>query len=71
MPVPTCPICGCEAADLSRQGTRSVAQSIEKSDAGVVICHCQENHRFVVSVVSLEERVPTKAVVRRSKVSCQ
>ena len=53
MPVPRCPICGCEAADLSQPEAHSVAQSTEKSDARVVICHCIENHRFVVP---LEER---------------
>lgn len=54
MPVPRCPVCDCEAADFSQQEMPREAQSVEKSDTGVVICHCLESHRFVVS---LEKRV--------------
>ena len=49
MPVPRCPICGYEAVDLSQQATHSASQSMGNSDAEVVICHCKESHRFVVS----------------------
>jgi hypothetical protein len=51
MPVPRCPICGCEADDLSQQETLAAPQSVDKSDAKVLICHCVQSHRFVVSVV--------------------
>ena len=66
MPVPRCPICACEAADLSQQRTHLAVQTMEKSDAGVVVCHCIQSHRFVVS---LKERVPTEAEVGLSGVS--
>ena len=70
MPVPRCPVCDCEAADFSQQEMPTAVPSVEKSDAGVVICHCLESHRFVVS---LEKRVlaelccdPLKGFVARS-----
>jgi hypothetical protein len=69
MPVPTCPICGREAADLSQQAQQaahSAVQSLEKADAGFVICHCIENHRFVVS---LQGRIQTEGEVRPSRAS--
>jgi hypothetical protein len=50
MPVLRCPVCGSEAPDLNQQKTRAAPQSVDKSDAGVVICHCIESHRFVVSL---------------------
>jgi hypothetical protein len=58
MPIPRCPVCGCEAVDLSEPDTRSAPQSMNKSGAEIVICHCLENHRFVVS---LNERALAQA----------
>jgi hypothetical protein len=66
MPVPRCPVCGCEAADLSEQGMDAAAQSVEKSHAEIMVCHCVESHRFVVSV---EERVPAEDLLRLPRVS--
>ena len=66
MPVLTCPICGREAVDLNQQATHSAVQSLEKADAGFVICHCKENHRFVVS---LQGRIQTEVEVRSSRAS--
>jgi hypothetical protein len=50
MPVLRCPICGCEASDLSQLQTLAAPQSVDESDAEVVICHCMESHRFLVSL---------------------
>jgi hypothetical protein len=65
MSVPRCPVCGCEAADLSQQETDAAAQSVEKSHAEFVVCHCVESHRFVVS---LEERVLADALLRLPRI---
>ena len=62
MPVPRCPVCGHEAVDLSQQETHSAQQSMDKSDAEVVICHCKESHRFVVSLTSAVKALPHLAV---------
>jgi hypothetical protein len=50
MPVLRCPLCGCEALDFTQPKTLAALQSLDKSDAEVVICHCMESHRFVVSL---------------------
>ena len=34
----------------SQPKTLAAPQSVDKSDAEVVICHCMESHRFVVSL---------------------
>ena len=52
MPVPRCPVCGCEA-DSSQRETFAAPQSLEESDAEVVICHCIQSHRFVISLVEI------------------
>jgi hypothetical protein len=70
MPVPRCPVCGCEAVDLSQQDTHSALQSMNKSTAEIVICHCLENHRFVVSLkerASVESELGGVAVVHRTQ----
>ena len=61
MPVLKCPVCGCEAADLSQQQPLAAPQSVDKSEAEVVVCHCIESHRFVVS---LDEHVIAQAETR-------
>jgi hypothetical protein len=66
MPVPRCPACGGEAADLSEQEMDEAAQSVEKSRAELMVCHCVESHRFVVS---LEERGPVEALLWLPRVS--
>jgi hypothetical protein len=53
MPVPRCPVCGCDAADLSQQESLAAPPSMDKSDAEVVICHCMQSHRFVVSLAEI------------------
>ena len=53
MPVPRCLVCGCDADDLSQQETLAALQAKDKSDAEVVICHCIQSHRFVVSLVEI------------------
>jgi hypothetical protein len=55
MPVPRCPVCGCDADDLSQRETRAAPQSPDKSEAAVVICHCTQSHRFVVSLVEIAD----------------
>ena len=66
MPVLRCPVCGCEAADLSQQKPLAAPQPVDKSDAEVVICHCIESHRFVVLLDehvlarSRDERAPLR-----------
>jgi hypothetical protein len=52
MSVPRCPVCGCDA-DSSQQETLAAPQSVDKSDAEIVICHCIQSHRFVVSQVEI------------------
>jgi hypothetical protein len=52
MPVPRCPVCGCDA-DSSQLETLAALQSMDKSDAEFVICHCIQSHRFVVSLVEI------------------
>ena len=49
MAVPICPVCGCKAVDSSQQKTLSTQQSMGECGAEVVVCHCAESHRFVVS----------------------
>jgi hypothetical protein len=44
-----CPICSCEAIDSSRSEMLSARQPISPTESEVVICHCAESHRFVVS----------------------
>jgi hypothetical protein len=61
MPVPRCPVCGCDAADLSQQETLAAPQSMDKPDAEFVICHCIQSHRFVVSVVEITGGVEYQA----------
>ncbi len=58
MTFPICPVCGREAVDVNQQEIFSAAQSIEKSGVAVLICHCTESHRFVVSP---KEIVPAAA----------
>jgi hypothetical protein len=53
MSVPRCPVCGCNAFELSQQETLAARQSMDKSDGEVVICHCVQSHRFVVSRVEI------------------
>jgi hypothetical protein len=65
MPVPRCPVCGGEAADLSEQEMDAAARSVEKSHAELMVCHCVESHRFVVSV---EERVLAEAPLRLPRI---
>ncbi len=55
MPVPRCPVCGSEADDLSQRETRAALQSMDKPDAELVICHCTQSHRFVVSLVEIAD----------------
>ena len=50
MPALRCPLCGCEVLDLIQPKTLAAPQSMDKSDAEVVSCHCTESHRFVVSL---------------------
>jgi hypothetical protein len=49
MSVLRCPVCGGEAA-VSPQETDAHARSLEKPDAEIVVCHCVQSHRFVVSL---------------------
>jgi hypothetical protein len=65
MSVLRCPVCGCEVA-VSQQETDADARSLEKSDAEIVVCHCVESHRFVVS---LKECVLSEALWRRPRFS--
>jgi hypothetical protein len=60
MPVPKCPVCGCEAADLSQQ-TLTAPQSGDKWGEQVVICHCMQSHRFVVSLPEIAGGVEPEA----------
>jgi hypothetical protein len=66
MPVPRCPVCGCGTADLSQQETLAVSQSMNKSDAEIVICHCLQSHRFVVSLVEIAAGVEYEASAVRN-----
>ncbi len=43
-----CPICGCDVA-LSRRKLVVVPSMTNEAVTEVVVCHCPENHRFVVS----------------------
>ena len=61
MPVLRCPVCGCEALDLSQPKTLAAPQSVDKSDAKVLICHCVQSHRFVVSVAEIAGGVEYQA----------
>jgi hypothetical protein len=60
MNLPKCPICGCEAVELKTKEGLWLSQSVLNSDLGVVVCHCIESHRFVVSgkdsVTAITER---------------
>jgi hypothetical protein len=58
MPVLTCPVCGCEAAECSQQKTLAAPQSVDQSEAEALVCHCARSHRFVVS---LDEQVLARA----------
>ena len=49
MTLPICPVCGRAAVEVNLQETHAAAQSIDKSGVEVVVCHCTESHRFVVS----------------------
>jgi len=62
MPVPRCPVCGCGTADLSQQETFAASQSRNQFDEEIVICHCQQSHRFVVSRVEIAAGVEYEAV---------
>jgi hypothetical protein len=44
----TCPVCGCDVLP-SRQKLVVAPSMISKAVTEVVVCHCPENHRFVVS----------------------
>jgi hypothetical protein len=61
MPVPRCPVCGCDAADLTQQETLAAPRSMDQSDAEVVICHCMQSHRFVVSLAEIAGEVECHA----------
>lgn len=61
MPVPRCPVCGCDADDLSQQETLVAPPSMDKPDAELVICHCTQSHRFVVSLVEIAGGVEYEA----------
>jgi hypothetical protein len=61
MPVPRCPVCGCDAGELSQRETRAAPQPMDKPDAEVVICHCTQSHRFVVSRMEIADGVGCEA----------
>ena len=60
MPVPRCPVCGCDA-DSRQQEPLAAPQSMDKSDAEVVICHCIQSHRFVIAMVEIAGGVEYEA----------
>jgi hypothetical protein len=43
-----CPLCGCDVPP-SRQRLVVAPSMTNEAVAEVVVCHCPENHRFVVS----------------------
>lgn len=46
--LPKCPVCGCDVPP-SRQKLVVAPSMTNEAVTGVVVCHCPENHRFVVS----------------------
>ena len=60
MNLPRCPICGCEAVELKTQEALWTSHSVLNSDLSVIVCHCIESHRFLVSgkdsVTTITER---------------
>jgi len=43
-----CPVCGCDVL-TSRQNLVVARSMTNEAVSEVVVCHCPENHRFVVS----------------------
>ncbi len=50
MSLPNCPICGREVFDSIQQQGLSASQAEGKTEVQVVVCHCAESHRFLVSL---------------------
>jgi hypothetical protein len=45
-----CPLCGCDVPPSRQKLIVAPSTTNEAVTAEVVVCHCPENHRFVVSL---------------------
>lgn len=53
MPAPRCPLCNGVAVESGPAEVHAVAVAASNSsnESGVVVCHCSQSHRFVVSPI--------------------